>query len=128
MSQHRIADTDPAPFDLLGPLPTGTSVLEASAGTGKTYAITALAVRYLAEGHFRLEQIMMVTFSRAATSELRHRVYTRLRETRAALAEHLAHGTLPHDAVDAHLRGDRFCGAAVVAGQHHHGEAQPLQL
>ena len=86
MSQHSIADTDPAPFDLLGPLPTGTSVLEASAGTGKTYAITALAVRYLAEGHFRLEQIMMVTFSRAATSELRHRVYTRLRETRAALA------------------------------------------
>ena len=25
-------------FDLLGPLPTGTTVLEASAGTGKTYA------------------------------------------------------------------------------------------
>ncbi|GAA1394649.1 UvrD-helicase domain-containing protein [Luteococcus peritonei] len=102
MSQHTVL-TDPSPFDLLGPLPSGTSVLEASAGTGKTYAITALAVRYLAEGHFRLDEIMMVTFSRAATSELRHRVYTRLRETRAALAAHLAEGSMPTDRVDAHL-------------------------
>jgi exodeoxyribonuclease V beta subunit len=30
---------DPAPFDLTGPLPSGTVVLEASAGTGKTYTI-----------------------------------------------------------------------------------------
>ena len=37
-------------FDLLGPMPTGTTVLEASAGTGKTYAIVGLAARYIAEG------------------------------------------------------------------------------
>ncbi|SJN36110.1 UvrD-helicase domain-containing protein [Luteococcus japonicus] len=91
------------PFDLCGPLPTGTCVLEASAGTGKTYAITALAVRYLAEGHHRLDQIMMVTFSRAATSELRHRVHARLRSTAAALAAWLEHGTVPLDEVDALL-------------------------
>ena len=30
---------DPPPFDACGDLPTGTTVLEASAGTGKTYAI-----------------------------------------------------------------------------------------
>ena len=38
--------SDPAPlsFDILGPLPTGTTVLEASAGTGKTHAIGALVV------------------------------------------------------------------------------------
>ena len=37
-------------FDLLGPLPSGTTVLEASAGTGKTYAIVGLATRYVADG------------------------------------------------------------------------------
>ena len=41
---------DQPAFDLCGPLPPGTTVLEASAGTGKTYTIAALAARYLAEG------------------------------------------------------------------------------
>ena len=39
-----------AEFDPTEELPNGTMVLEASAGTGKTYAIVSLAVRYLAEG------------------------------------------------------------------------------
>ncbi|WP_420175384.1 UvrD-helicase domain-containing protein [Luteococcus sp. OSA5] len=95
--------SQPAAFDLCGPLPDGTTVLEASAGTGKTYAITALAVRYIAEGHFQLHQIMMVTFSRAATSELRHRVYARLRQTDAALQGWLAERVTPDDLVDRHL-------------------------
>ena len=38
------------PFDVCGPLPTGVTVLEASAGTGKTYTIAALAARYVADG------------------------------------------------------------------------------
>ena len=37
-------------FDICGPLPEGITVLEASAGTGKTYTIAALAARYVAEG------------------------------------------------------------------------------
>ena len=38
-------------FDLLGPLPAAcsTTVLEASAGTGKTFALAGLVTRYLAE-------------------------------------------------------------------------------
>jgi exodeoxyribonuclease V beta subunit len=36
-------------FDVRGPLPHGTTVLEASAGTGKTFAIAALTARYVAE-------------------------------------------------------------------------------
>ena len=44
-----------ADFDLCGPLPSGTTVLEASAGTGKTYTIASLAARYLAEGEVELE-------------------------------------------------------------------------
>ena len=51
------------------PAPGTTIVLEASAGTGKTYAIAALVTRYVADG-LPLDQILAVTFSRRATSEL----------------------------------------------------------
>jgi exodeoxyribonuclease V beta subunit len=65
------------PFDVCGPLPTGVTVLEASAGTGKTYTIAALAARYVAEGT-PLERLLLVTFTRMATGELRERVRDRL--------------------------------------------------
>lgn len=40
----------PEKFELTGPLPDqGVTILEASAGTGKTYAIAALATRFIAE-------------------------------------------------------------------------------
>jgi exodeoxyribonuclease V beta subunit len=68
-------------FDLYGELPRGTVVLEASAGTGKTWAIAALATRYVAEGVAELSELMLATFSRAATQELRERVRERLAST-----------------------------------------------
>ncbi len=79
-----------SPFNVCGELPTGTTVLEASAGTGKTYTIAALAARYLAEGHAELSDLMMVTFSRMATNELRTRVRQRLVDCERALANRLA--------------------------------------
>lgn len=66
-----------APFDVCGPLPSGVTVLEASAGTGKTFTIAALATRYVAEG-LPLEHLLIVTFTRNATSELRDRVRERM--------------------------------------------------
>lgn len=72
-------------FSLTGPLPEGVVVLEASAGTGKTYAIAALAARYVAEG-VPLRDLMLVTFSRTATAELRTRVRERLEQVERALA------------------------------------------
>ena len=68
---------DPLPFDVCGPLPTGVTVLEASAGTGKTFTIAALAARYVADGT-PLHQLLLVTFTRMATGELRDRVRERL--------------------------------------------------
>ena len=64
------------PFDLLGPLPAerSTTVLEASAGTGKTFTLAGLVTRYIAEGVATLDQMLLITFSRAATQELRDRV------------------------------------------------------
>src|SRR5271163_1907522 len=63
-------------FDLLGPLPAerSTTVLEASAGTGKTFALAGLVTRYLADGVATLDQMLLITFGRAATQELRDRV------------------------------------------------------
>jgi exodeoxyribonuclease V beta subunit len=63
-------------FDLLGPLPAerSTTVLQASAGTGKTFALAGLVTRYLAEGAATLDQMLLITFSRAASQELRERV------------------------------------------------------
>ena len=76
----------PSAFDICGPLPTGITVLEASAGTGKTYTIAALAARYVAEG-MPLDQLLLVTFTRMATGELRDRVRERLVSAERALAE-----------------------------------------
>ncbi|MCU7728879.1 UvrD-helicase domain-containing protein [Actinoplanes sp. KI2] len=73
-------------FDVRGPLPTGTTILEASAGTGKTFTIAALAARYVAEGH-DLRQLLLVTFGRAATAELRQRVRERLVSAERGLAD-----------------------------------------
>jgi exodeoxyribonuclease V beta subunit len=77
----------PRSFDLLGALPTGTTVLEASAGTGKTFTIAGLVARYVAEGVARLDELLVVTFGRAATQELRDRVRERLVAVRDGLRE-----------------------------------------
>ena len=76
--------THSRPFDACGPLPSGVTVLEASAGTGKTYTIAALAARYVAEGT-PLEDLLLVTFTRMATGELRERVRERLVRVERAL-------------------------------------------
>ena len=75
------------PFDLLGELPSGTTLLEASAGTGKTFAVGALVTRYVAEGVARLEEMLVITFGRAASQELRERVREQLVEAERALAD-----------------------------------------
>ena len=84
-------------FDLCGPLPTGTTLLEASAGTGKTFTLAALATRYVAEGVAELSELMLVTFGRAATQELRERVRERLGSAECGLADPAAALAGPDD-------------------------------
>lgn len=79
-------------------------VVEASAGTGKTYSVAALVTRELAEREsLRIGDILITTFTRNAAAELRDRVRSRLvdtvRQLRSgipdtgdALAEYLLHG------------------------------------
>ena len=75
------------PFDIAGELPTGTVLLEASAGTGKTWTIGALVARHVAEGVVRLEDMLVITFSRAASRELRERVREHLRHVHRLVAD-----------------------------------------
>lgn len=63
---------------------SGTNLVEASAGTGKTYAIAGLYVRLLVETGLKVDQVLVVTFTEAATEELRGRVRKRVREALSA--------------------------------------------
>ncbi|MFZ4809769.1 MAG: UvrD-helicase domain-containing protein, partial [Ilumatobacteraceae bacterium] len=53
------------PLDLSGPLPRGRLVIEASAGTGKTYSLSALVVRHVAERPLAASSLLVVTFTKA---------------------------------------------------------------
>ncbi|MBB6627753.1 UvrD-helicase domain-containing protein [Nocardioides sp. KIGAM211] len=88
------------PFDIRDPLPSGTTLLEASAGTGKTWTIGALVTRYVAEGVCTLEQMLVVTFGRAASQELRERVRAQLVEAERALAVDEVLPAEPSDLLD----------------------------
>ena len=76
------------PFDVCGALPgVGTTLLEASAGTGKTFTVGALVTRYVAEGVAELDEMLVITFGRAASQELRERVREQLVQAERALAD-----------------------------------------
>jgi exodeoxyribonuclease V beta subunit len=65
---------------------TGMQLIEASAGTGKTYTIANLYLRHIVEGR-DVAEVLVVTFTVASTDELRGRIRARLFET-LALLEH----------------------------------------
>ena len=67
------------------PLGEGFTVIEASAGTGKTYTIAAAVTRLVAREGVPIDRILVVTFTRAATAELRDRIRRRLAGTLRAL-------------------------------------------
>ncbi len=72
-------------FSLSASLPVGIEAIEASAGTGKTFALASLVVRYVAEADIKIDEFLIVTFTRAAAAELRDRVRSRLADTAAML-------------------------------------------
>jgi exodeoxyribonuclease V beta subunit len=72
---------DPLAIDL-----SGTTLIEASAGTGKTHAIATLFVRLLLEAGLTVDRILVVTFTEAAAAELRDRIRRRLATALAELS------------------------------------------
>lgn len=66
---------------------SGMHLIEASAGTGKTYAIALLYLRLLVERDLAPGQILVVTYTEAATKELRGRIRNRIREALEVINE-----------------------------------------
>ncbi len=60
---------------------SGCNLIEASAGTGKTWTIAALYILMLLEKELLPEQILVVTYTKAATAELRERIRQRITTT-----------------------------------------------
>lgn len=79
------------------PTPTGIPALdiplnhvhliEASAGTGKTWTLAALVVRLLVEDKRSCEQIIATTFTRAAAAEMRERIRGRIHDTKTLISQ-----------------------------------------
>lgn len=88
------------PFDILSVPLRGTRLIEASAGTGKTFTITHLILRLIAEARLDISRILAVTFTEAATMELRERIRRTLNQARSL--------------VDAPDMSDNSVAAAVV--------------
>ena len=68
----------PTPFLALDLDIRGTNLIEASAGTGKTWTIAALFLRLVLLEHMAVDKILVVTFTNAATAELKTRLRARL--------------------------------------------------
>lgn len=69
----------------------GTNLIEASAGTGKTYTISGLFLRLLLERQLAVHEILVVTFTEAATEELRDRIRRMVRQALQAFTEGHSH-------------------------------------
>jgi exodeoxyribonuclease V beta subunit len=79
------------PFDVLKKETSISSplVLEASAGTGKTFSIEHLVVRSLIEDEIPIDQFLVVTFTKAAAQELKMRIWQNIQRALSALKDGL---------------------------------------
>jgi exodeoxyribonuclease V beta subunit len=66
---------------------TGVMLIDASAGTGKTYTISALVLRLLLEKGFAIDAILVVTYTEAAVDDLKTRVRRKIIEAIAAFTD-----------------------------------------
>jgi exodeoxyribonuclease V beta subunit len=81
----------------------GVQLVEASAGTGKTWTLSLLYARLVIETRLEVGAILAVTYTRAAAAELRERLRLRLQEALERL-ERSAQAAAGPDALDALIR------------------------
>ena len=75
------------PFDLLNSPLEGMNLIEASAGTGKTFTIAGLFLRLILEKGFLVDEILVVTFTEGATAELKERIRSGLQAALTAITK-----------------------------------------
>ena len=99
-------------FDPLAVPIAGTNLIEASAGTGKTYGIAALFTRLIVLEQKSVERVLVVTFTKAATAELKTRLRARLDDVLQVL-----------ESKNAKLGDDTLSdGIAAYCAEHHKGD------
>jgi exodeoxyribonuclease V beta subunit len=81
-------------FDPINTPLKGTNLIEASAGTGKTYTIAGLFLRLVIEKQLPINQILVVTFTKAATEELKERIRNTLLDAKCAFLTDSSHDVL----------------------------------
>ena len=82
-------------FDAFAVTLEGSNLIEASAGTGKTYSIAILVLRLLLEKKYSIKEILIVTFTKAAVAELEERIRLFIRNAyRVSEGEVIKDGTI----------------------------------
>ena len=94
-------------------------LVEASAGTGKTYALTTLVARLVVESGWRIDKLLIVTFTIAATGELRSRIRSTLRDALNIAQGDATGGSQARDLIDRwrneHIEDGRIVSRLTVA-------------
>lgn len=72
-------------FNVLTAPLEGSHLIEAGAGTGKTYSIASVFLRLILERELSVDKILVLTYTRAATMELKERIRTKLWEMKQLL-------------------------------------------
>lgn len=104
----QLSEDQNSPYQILEPqtVPiSGNMMIEASAGTGKTYTITLLVLRLLLginedRTPKQLPEILIVTFTNAATAELKERIYSRIVDLKHAFFSSLLELPVEDEALD----------------------------
>jgi exodeoxyribonuclease V beta subunit len=91
------------------PISPGFRVIEAGAGSGKTYSLVFLVLRLIVERDIDIRRILMVTFTEAAALELRQRMRERLESVCSGIINRYQDGV--GEFADAKVR-DKFEGEA----------------
>jgi exodeoxyribonuclease V beta subunit len=91
-------------FDLIeSPLANGRTLIEASAGTGKTYTIAGIVLRLILEKNLGVGEILVTTYTELATAELRDRIRRLIRDALTGFET----GHAPNELVAALLERER---------------------
>ncbi len=74
--------TEPEHFDILETdlSPVGFNLIEASAGSGKTYSISFIVLRLLTELGIPLDKLLIITFTKSAAAEMTDRIHGLINE------------------------------------------------
>lgn len=92
---------------------SGSNLIEASAGTGKTYSIALLVLRLVIEKNIPVNQILMVTFTNAAVEELQDRV----RQFLVKANEYANGENIDNEQIKIILDGAKSLGVADIAAR-----------